>query len=82
MPATLILEHVPDEIYLRLQAAARKHQRSLNSEAIVCLQAVLAAAPQPAPDHRLERARQLRAGLAPQVFPAHEIDAFKHQGRP
>ena len=41
MPTTLTLKNIPDEIYVRLKAAAESHRRSLNSEAIVCLESVL-----------------------------------------
>ena len=41
MPTSLTLKNVPDEVYAQLKAAAELHRRSLNSEAIVCLEAVL-----------------------------------------
>lgn len=37
MPA-LTIKGIPDEVYLKLKAAAARHRRSLNSEAIVCLE--------------------------------------------
>lgn len=81
MPTTLTLKNIPDDIYERLKAAAETHRRSLNSEAIVCLEAVLAPT-RPATAERLARARQLRAELAPAKFRARDIDAMKKQGRP
>ncbi len=42
MPTTLTLKNIPDEIYARLKTAAALHRRSLNSEAILCLETVLA----------------------------------------
>src|SRR5574337_1820244 len=60
MPMTLTLKNIPDEVYQRLKAAAEIHRRSLNSEAIVCLEMVLAPA-RIALGERLARARQLRA---------------------
>ena len=36
---TLTLKNLPDELHSRLSAAARRHRRSLNNEAIVCLEA-------------------------------------------
>jgi hypothetical protein len=56
------------------------HRRSLNSEAIVCLEAVLLPA-KIAVDERLARARELRATLAPKKFRARDIDALKKKGR-
>ncbi|MGE3774635.1 MAG: Arc family DNA-binding protein, partial [Gammaproteobacteria bacterium] len=41
MPTTLTLKNIPDEVYERLKASAEMHRRSLNSEAIVCLEAAL-----------------------------------------
>lgn len=80
MPTTLTLKNIPDEVYERLKMAAEMHRRSLNSEAIVCLETVLAPS-RMAPDERLARARHLRAGLTT-TFRARDIDALKKQGRP
>ncbi len=41
MATTLTLKNIPDEVYNRLKAAAETDRRSLNSEAIVCLESVL-----------------------------------------
>jgi len=41
MPTNLTLKNIPDEVYNRLKIAAGMHRRSLNSEAIVCLEAAL-----------------------------------------
>ena len=41
MPTSLTLKNIPDALYERLKAAAELHRRSLNSEAIVCLESVL-----------------------------------------
>ena len=38
MPTTLTLKSIPDEVYERLKASAEVHRRSLNSEAIACLE--------------------------------------------
>ncbi len=81
MPTTMTLKNIPDELYERLKAVAAEHHRSLNSEAIVCLEAVLVPT-KVAPAERLARARELRAALSPNKFPVGEIDAFKRQGRP
>lgn len=80
MPTTLTLKNIPDEVYEQLKAAAERHRRSLNSEAIVCLETVLTPSKVP-PGERLARARQLRGGLSGK-FRVHDIDAFKKQGRP
>lgn len=79
MPTTLTLKNIPDAVYDRLKTAAKAHRRSLNGEAIVCLETVLMPTKMSSSD-RLARARQLRAGLGTQ-FHARDIDALKEQGR-
>lgn len=82
MPTTLTLKNIPDELYERLKLAAGMHRRSLNSEAIVCLEAVLAPA-KLTPGERVARARKLRAGLtAAMQFRPRDIDTLKREGRP
>jgi len=80
VPTTLTLKNIPDNIYERLRVAAETHRRSLNSEAIVCLETVLAPTRISASE-RLAKARQLRAGLSAK-FRARDVDALKQQGRP
>lgn len=81
MPTTLTLKNLPDEVYDRLKALAATHRRSLNSEAIVCLESVLLLGKM-APAERLARAQALRASLPAGEFRAKDIDALKRQGRP
>ena len=52
----------------------------MNSEAIVCLEAVLVPT-RVAPTERLARARELRAALKPAKFLPRDIDALKREGR-
>lgn len=80
MSTTLTLKNVPDEVYERLKASAVAHRRSLNSEAIVCLESVLVPGRMPVGE-RLARARALREALPPATFRAKDIDAFKREGR-
>lgn len=80
MPTTLTLKNIPDAVYERLKSAAEMHRRSLNSEAIVCLEAVLLPT-KLAPSERLARARELRAALPKQEFVHDDIDAAKREGR-
>lgn len=79
MPTTLTLKNIPDEVYERLKASAEAHRRSLNSEAIVCLESVLLPG-RTEPAERLARA--LRASLPKGKFRARDIDALKRAGRP
>jgi len=81
MPTTLTLKNIPDEVYLRLRTSADTNRRSLNSEAIVCLESVLL----PGRIHvseRLARARALRAALPRGKFLTRDINAYKREGRP
>jgi antitoxin FitA len=80
IPTTLTLKNIPDEVYEQLKASAEAHRRSLNSEAIVCLETVLTPT-KVSPGERLARARRLRAGLGGK-FRARDIDALKRVGRP
>ena len=80
MPTTLTLKNIPDVVYERLKASAKLHRRSVNSEAIVCLESV----PLPtrvASAERLARARELRAALEPGKLSARDIDRLKRAGR-
>lgn len=81
MATTLTLKNIPDDVYSRLKLSAELHRRSLNSEAIVCLEAVLLPVKLP-PGERLARARELRGALPRGKFEARDIDATKRQGRP
>ncbi len=81
MSVTLTLKNIPEDVYRRLKLSAETHRRSLNSEAIVCLESVLIPNRLP-PSERLARARALRSQLAQARFKARDIDTVKRQGRP
>ena len=80
MPTTLTLKNIPDDVYARLRAQAKLHRRSLNSEAIVCLESVLIPSRVAVAD-RLAAARAMRARLPKLVVRRRELDAFKREGR-
>ena len=80
MPTTLTLKNIPDDVYERLKMAAKAHRRSLNSEAIVCIEAALLPT-QTTVAERLDRARRLRSGLGAGSFSAADIDRLKSEGR-
>ena len=82
MPTTLTLKNIPDKVYERLKVVAEMHRRSLNNEAIVCLETVLVPS-SVKPSERLARARELRASMTKgKRFKPNEIDALKRAGRP
>ena len=80
MPTTLTLKNVPDDVYDRLKWSAETHRRSINSEAIVCLEAVLVPA-RVSPNERLARAKALREKLSVNFKP-NDIEKFKRADRP
>lgn len=80
MATTLTLKGIPDHVYERLKRAAEANRRSLNSEAIVCLEAALAPA-RVNTRERLARARRLRKALDG-TFQASDIARLKQAGRP
>ena len=80
LSATLILKKIPDDLFDRLRLAAERSGRSPNDEAIACLEAVLLPI-RIMPTERLERARQLRAGLSPAKFSSGDIEALKREDR-
>jgi hypothetical protein len=81
MPTSLSLKDIPHEVYGRLKASTEAHRRSLNSEAIVCLETVPMPGKIP-PAERVARARALRTSLPHGKFRAKDIDALKREGRP
>jgi plasmid stability protein len=81
VPTTLTLKNIPDDVYARLKISAETHRRSMNSEAIVCLEAMLLPA-KVTPTERLARARALRESLPKGKFLARDIAALKREGRP
>ncbi len=80
MPTTLTLKNIPDEIYERLKASAAEHHRSLNSEAIVCLESALGPR-KVGVEERLRRAHESRSRMRGPGLSLEEIDALKREGR-
>lgn len=81
MSTTITLKNIPDDIYNSLKQAAQAHHRSINSEAIACLERVLLPGKAGTGEH-LARARQLREGLKGKQFAAVDIEQAITQGRP
>jgi plasmid stability protein len=81
MARSLTLKNLPDDLYGRLKQAAQQHRRSLNNEAIVCLEAALPPQAITATE-RLEQIRALRHSLPTEAaFTPEQIDAFKRVKR-
>ena len=80
MPTTLTLKNIPDEIYTRLKDLAATHRRSLNSEAINCLESVLVHNKISSAE-RIARARELRSGLRKTALRSPDLNKLKRIGR-
>ncbi len=80
MAKSITLKNLPDALHARLAAAARRHRRSLNNEAIVCLETGLGTANQSV-EVQLTRIRALRESLGPHSFNPDQIDEFKRVDR-
>jgi plasmid stability protein len=78
---SLTLKNIPDEVYDRLKASAEAHRRSMNSEAIVCLESVLLPRTLTVAE-RVARAREIRKDLPKGRFKPADLDALKRAGRP
>jgi antitoxin FitA len=78
--ATLTLKNVPEKLRRRLKESAAQHRRSINREAITCLEKALMAERMD-PQEFLARARALRE-RSPQIFLTEEfLRAAKNEGR-
>ncbi len=80
MSNTLTLRNIPDNLYVQLKASAAANQRSLNLEAIACLESGLLAK-HISPTARIARAGRLRASLPEAAFLPEDIDTYKREGR-
>lgn len=81
MATTMTIKNVPQELYEQLKQSAEMHRRSINSEAIVCLERALRSE-RVDPDALLLRARRLRR-RTPEVFVTDsELREARDEGRP
>jgi antitoxin FitA len=80
MPTTITLKGIPDEVYEQLRASAEANRRSLNSEAIACLETLLLPRKTTALEH-VAKAREVRLSLKQGAFKPDDIDRFKRAGR-
>ena len=77
---TLTIKGMPDSLYLRLKERAAAHRRSMNSEILVALEQVVAAAPQD-PQAVLARVDALRSTLRVPRLTDAKLRAAKARGR-
>ena len=80
MMATLTIKNIPEKLRKRLKKSAAQHRRSINGEAIICLEKVLVSN-RVDPQDFLAQVRSLRARM-PRVFVAErDLRVAKNQGR-
>jgi plasmid stability protein len=78
---TLTIKNIPEKLRKALKESAAQHRRSMNGEAICCLENALLTK-RADPEDFLARARALRARM-PRVFVTErDLRVAKNQGRP
>jgi plasmid stability protein len=79
--ATLTIKNIPEKLRERLKESALQHRRSINGEAISCLEKALGGN-RLDPEEFLAQVRSLRARM-PRVFlTERDLRAARNQGRP
>lgn len=79
--ATLTIKNVPEKLHQRLKESAVQHRRSINNEAISCLEKVLVAT-RVDPQEFLAEVRAMRDRM-PRMYVTEEfLRAAKNEGRP
>ena len=78
---TLTIKGMPDELYERLRQSAAQNRRSINSEAIVCLERSLRGRPKD-PEAVLARVRALRERVNVPPLTDEFLQKAKSWGRP
>ncbi len=76
---SITLKNIPPGLYESLKEMAKCHRRSLSDEILHCLEQYTRFNPTPV-QHTIEKARQLRAGIAHRFSEAEIRDAI-NEGR-
>jgi antitoxin FitA len=81
--ATITLKNVPDNVHIALKAQAKRHKRSLNQEALFCLDQALGRGSKE-PQTLLKEIRDLRSRVSLKVkdVDLDWIAGSKNDGRP
>jgi plasmid stability protein len=79
--ATVTLKNVPEDVHLALKQRAKRNKRSLNQEAIFCLDLALGRDVRD-PQAILAGIRNLRSRISVKQVSQDWIDNAKRQGRP
>lgn len=79
--ATLTIKNIPEKLRERLRESAAQHRRSINGEAISCLEKALIGN-RLDPEDFLAQVRSLRARMPRMFITDRDLRAAKNQGRP
>jgi antitoxin FitA len=79
--ATMTLKNVPDDLYEQLKRRAELHRRSINSEAIVCLERALQSTTI-SPEQLIARAANLRTRVGNLFVTDADLRSARDEGRP
>lgn len=79
--ATLTLKNIPEDLYTELKRYAKANRRSVNREAILCIERAIRSR-KVQPEMYLARARQLREKTKHRPLSDEEFNVAKRMGRP
>ena len=79
--AVLTIKNLPDDLYARLKSRAAAHNRSLNREAITCLELALADIPSIDPGELLATLRKSRGRIGKVWLTDRSLDKARGEGR-
>lgn len=80
--ASITIKNIDPELYEKLKKQAANHRRSINNEAIVCLERSLTRYPSVDTDEVLRNAQLAREMTTGYQITNKEIDRAKREGRP
>ena len=79
--ATMTIKNIPDDVYKRLKQSAKLNRRSINSEAIVCLERAFGSI-RIDPQAFLAGVRARRESMSGVFITDDELHKAKNEGRP
>jgi plasmid stability protein len=80
MPS-ITIKNIDPELYGRLKKQAAEHRRSINSEAIVCLERSLEQSSRLTAVEWIAEAREIRESVTDYVISDEELTRWKNEGR-
>ena len=78
---TLTIKNIPEKLHQRLKESAARHRRSINGEAISCLEKALVSN-RLDPEDFLAQVRSLRARMPRAFVTERDLQAARNRGRP